>query len=242
MSIKINTLIVEDDDTNIKLLKIMLAKYCPNIKVIGTAKTTKQFIDLVFKKKPDLLLLDIHLGEQKNTLEILAEMKHLNCEIIIISSYDSFAIEALNKYNISGYLVKPIEALALKNVISQVVEEHQKEETVNDKIFENIIAISTTKSIEFVMVKDIIYLEADGKYTVFHLNNEQTKVVSKNLGEYEKILPPQIFFRIHHKYIVNLQKVVNINKSDGNYCHLTNGKSLSIAKRRQESLRKFLHL
>ena len=242
MSEKIKTLIIEDDDANIQLLNLLLKKYCSDIEVIGEAKTSKEFIDLLLKKKPDLLLLDIHLGEKQNTLEILAEIKNIDCEIVIISSYESFAVKAINKYNVSGYLVKPIDIIALKNVISQVSEKIQKQKSCKDGLSEKIIAISTTKSIEFLMIKDINYLEADGKYTVFHLSDGKTKVVSKNLGEYEKILPDQIFFRIHHKYIVNLQKVVNINKADGNYCHLIDGKSLSIAKRRQESLRKFLHL
>ena len=240
----IKTLIVEDDLTNITLLKLLLKKYCPEIEVIGEAVNSKKFIDLLFKKKPDLLLLDIHLGEKKNTLEILSEVKDLNCEIIIISSCESFAIKAINYYNIIGYIVKPVNTLELKNLITVALKkiQNKKANQISNNFSDKIIAISTTKSIEFLAIKDIMYLEADGKYTIFHLIDGKTKVVSKNLGEYEKVLPTHVFFRIHHKYIVNLQKVISINKSDGNYCHLDNGKTLSIAKRRQESLRKFLQL
>ena len=104
------------------------------------------------------------------------------------------------------------------------------------------MAIPTSTSIEFIETNDIMYLEADGKYTVFYLENNSSKMVSKNIGEYEKHLPKDLFFRIHHKYIVNLNKIKVINKSDGNYCQLKDGKSLSIAKRRQDELRKFLNL
>ena len=107
---------------------------------------------------------------------------------------------------------------------------------------EQLIAISTAKTIEFVMVRDILYLEAEGKYTLFHLTNGDSKVVSKNIGEYEKILPQQVFYRIHHKFIVNLQKVQNINKTEGSYCQLVNGISLTIPKRRHDLLRKFLNI
>lgn len=241
----IKTLIVEDDITNIKLLKLLLEKYCPEIEIVGEARNSKKFIDLFFKKQPDLLLLDIHLGESKNTLDILSEIHDFTSEIIIISSDESYAVKAINQYKVAGYIIKPINTIELKRVISNVTERinlKRTKENNTDKLSEKIIAISTTKSIEFLQIKDIIYLEADGKYTVFHLTNGKEKVVSKNLGEYEKILPHHIFFRIHHKYIVNLQKVVNINRADGNYCHLVNGKSLSIAKRRQDSLRKFLHI
>lgn len=109
-------------------------------------------------------------------------------------------------------------------------------------ISENFIALPNLNSIEFVETKNILYLEADGNYTIFHLVHSITKVVSKNIGEYEKILPTNFFFRIHHKYITNFKKVTLISKSDGYYCELTNGKTLPVAKRRQEELRKFLKL
>ena len=144
-----------------------------------------------------------------------------------------------------GYLVKPYGLIDFKRVITSTIKKIQNirdKQTYCKGLTEDLIAISTIKSIEFIKTKDILYLEADGKYTVFHLIDDIVKVVSKNLGEYEKVLPKQLFFRIHHKYIVNLCTIKNINRSDGNYCHLINGKSLSIAKRRQESLRKFLNI
>jgi two-component system LytT family response regulator len=241
----IKTLIVEDDNLNVVLLKALLDKYCPEIQVIAVAKNSEEFVDLFFNKLPELLLLDIHLGDKDNALDTLAELDDINCEIIVISSDDSHAVKAINQYRVAGYVTKPVNIIQLKRVITTAVKSIQLKRTLENSsngLSDKLVAISTTKSIEFLLVKDILYLEADGKYTVFHLVNGTTKVVSKNIGEYEKILPSQIFFRIHHKYIVNLQKVQNINKSDGSYCQLIDGKSLSIAKRRQDSLRKFLQL
>lgn len=207
----IKTLIVEDDHLNVALLTALLKKYCPEIEVIAVAKNADKFIDLYFDKRPSLILLDIHLGEEKDSLEILSDLNEINAEIIIISADESHAVRAINQYRVAW-------------------------------LSEKLIAISTSKSIEFLMIRDILYLEADGKYTNFHQLNGEIKTVSKNIGEYEKMLPTQVFFRIHHKFIVNLQKVQNINKSEGNYYHLINGISLSIAKRRHESLRKFLNI
>lgn len=240
----IKTLIVEDDVTNITLLKLLLKKYSPEIEVIGEAINTTSFLDLLFKMKPDLLLLDIHLGEKKNTLDILSDVKNLDCEIIIISSHESFAVKAINQFNITGYIIKPVNKVELKNLINVAVQKitNKKAELISNNISEKIIAVSTSKSIEFIAIKDILYLEANGKNTIFHLIGGNTQKVSKNLGEYVKILPSQFFFRIHHKYVVNLQKVIRINKTNGYNCHLENGITLPIAKRRLESLRTFLQI
>jgi two-component system LytT family response regulator len=247
MQEKFSALIVEDDNINIKLLTVLLEKFCPNIDVVGVAKNTEEFIDLLLSLKPDILLLDIDLGEDKNTLDVLNEVDNLNCEIIITSSHVDFAIKAINEYHVSGYIVKPINSITLtKSVNTAVNSILQKKAWLskesNNGVSDKILAIPTSTSIEFIETNDIMYLEADGKYTVFYLENNSSKMVSKNIGEYEKHLPKDLFFRIHHKYIVNLNKIKVINKSDGNYCQLKDGKSLSIAKRRQDELRKFLNL
>lgn len=247
MKEKFKTLIVEDDEVNIKLLKLLLEKYCPDIEVIDVAKNTNDFIDKFLKYKPDILLLDIDLGEHKNTLDILDDLEDIKSKIIITSSHKGYALKAINKYHVSGYILKPINSVKLINVINtakiNILEKRASKDVITDShAGQEIIGIPSSTSIELIDTKDILYLEADGKYTVFHMINGSSKIVSKNIGHYEALLPKHYFFRIHYKYIVNLTKVTAISRSDGNYCLLTNGKSLSIANRRNESLRKFLRL
>ena len=76
----------------------------------------------------------------------------------------------------------------------------------------------------------------------FFLKMEKTIVSSKNLGGYEKILKNKSFFRIHHRYLVNLEKVIKIDKAGGNYCILGKEKSLPVAKRKQELLIRYLKI
>lgn len=238
----IRTLIVEDDIITVKILTILLERYFKNIEIAGVAKNSEDFINLLVSKEPDLLLLDINLGEKKTTLEILKEIKDIRSEIIIITSNESYAIEAINNYQISGYIIKPVKTIALKNAISNAIKNIAiKSELKNKeyKLSEKLLAVTSSDIIELFALQDILYLEAQGKCTIFHFKDETTKLVSKNIGEYEKILKNNFFFRIHHKYIVNLNKVTTINTSDGSYCQLVNDKVLTIATRRQEALRKY---
>jgi two-component system LytT family response regulator len=242
---KIKTLIVEDDAFNVILLKKILHKYSPTIEIIAKATNSEEFVDLLFSANPDLILLDIHLGEEKNTLELLSEVSGIQAEIIIISTDESQAIKAINQYPVAGYITKPIRIVQLKKVIEKATKNIQLKRMANKStgfLSDVLIAVSTAKAIEFLKIEDILYLEADGKYTIFHLIDKKIRVVSKNIGEYEKTLPFHFFFRIHHKYIVNIRKVISINRSEGIYCLLVNGVSLSISKRKQETLRKFLNV
>ena len=66
--------------------------------------------------------------------------------------------------------------------------------------------------------------------------------VSKNIGEYDKILAPKYFFRIHKKYLINLKYIININNADGSNCELVGNLILPVAKCRKEDLVSFLNI
>lgn len=166
-------LIVEDDVVNSELLVLLLEKYCKNIVVLGVAKNTNEFIDSLLNLAPDILLLDIDLGEDKNTLDILNEVGKLDCEIIITTSHVDYAIKTINEYDVSGYILKPVKQLnIIKSIATAVAKILQKRALVHKEetsILNNkILAIPTITSIEFLETTNIVYLEADGKYTVFY--------------------------------------------------------------------------
>ena len=72
--------------------------------------------------------------------------------------------------------------------------------------------------------------------------DKSTLFVSKNIGEYEKLLSASYFFRIHKKYLINLKYIININNSDGSNCELVGKLMLPVAKRRKEDLVSFLNI
>lgn len=237
--------IVEDNPMNMEITKMLISQYYPNISIIGEATNTKELIDLFISNQADLIFLDIELGEEKNSLEILNEFQEVNAEVIITTSSKEYAIKALNDYSITSYILKPIDILKFNKAIRKVEAKIKNKKThspVYFNIAENVIAVPTLTNMEIVNIDDIYFLEADGKNTIFHLKNDMTKIVLKNIGYYENVLPKKVFFRIHHKYTININKTENLIKTDNFYCLLKNGKNLPISKRRIEELRKFLHL
>lgn len=104
------------------------------------------------------------------------------------------------------------------------------------------VAVSSLDKIELILMSDIIFCQADGKYTNFHLINGKKIMSSRNLGEYSTILDSNYFFRIHHSFILNLRHITKISKKDGYYCELSNGATLPVAIRRQDDFNKFIKL
>lgn len=245
-----SALIIDDEIENIQLLKIFIEKYCKEINIIYTGTTLDKATELCLIHKPQILFLDIKLDDSSTSFTLLENCKDINAEVIFVSSYEEYALKAIS-LNATAYLMKPVQTTELVNAVSKAIHNIETKKLFQESISKteiapsaklNIIFVPSVNKIDFVRIDEILYLEADGRYTVFHLITGITVVAVKNIGEYEKLLDQNIFFRTHHHYIININMVTNINKSQGNFCELNNGKSIPIAKRRQEQLYKFLNL
>ena len=87
--------IIEDELVNITILQQLLAKY-QNIQIIGTANTVEKARKLILETKPDLLFLDIELGD-KNGLEFYQQLKaeiDWSMQVIVYSSHTEYALNA----------------------------------------------------------------------------------------------------------------------------------------------------
>ncbi|GAA4936157.1 LytTR family DNA-binding domain-containing protein [Algibacter agarivorans] len=241
-------LIVDDEIENIDLLKVYLKKHYKSLNTVYTAGNVNEAIDQYMEHYPDILILDIELDNNTTCFQILENIPNTTAQIIFVTSHKDYAIQVINSVKTAAYLVKPVKPtdliIALDKAVSNIETNNALSNSNIDKQthYLDYIAIPSSNKIDIIHPKDIVYLQAEGRYTIFHLTNGNHKIASRNLGEYEKQLDPKLFFRIHHSYIVNLNMVININKSAGNYCELLNSKALPIAKRRQEKLHKFLKI
>lgn len=104
------------------------------------------------------------------------------------------------------------------------------------------LSIPTVEGLEMIDLKDVLYLQADNSYTIFHLTN-LTKVVStKNLGYYEEELYDDPFLRIHQSFIININKVKRYVRADNGYVILTNKVIIGVSRSRKEALLVFFKM
>jgi two-component system LytT family response regulator len=89
-----------------------------------------------------------------------------------------------------------------------------------------------------IHIHEILYLISERQYTVFYLKSGETIMTSKNLGEYEELLLPYNFFRVHHSSLINLSEVKKYIRDDGGYAVMSNGKHIDVSKRKKESFLK----
>ncbi len=232
-------ILIDDDERNLNALSEKLAKHCPEVIIIAKCDTAEKGINAIDENKPDIVFLDIEMPLM-NGFSMLQQLSYKNFELIFVTAYNHYAIQAI-KYSALDYLVKPVEIEELKQAVTRA-ELKRKQTSSNPQIellLEHFhkkerqrIAIPTLEGIQFININDIIYLEASINYTNIYLANQKF-LVSKNLKEFEDILPADIFLRIHHSYIVNKNCVEKYIRGDGGQVILNNGASLDVSKRKK---------
>jgi len=232
-------IIVDDEAKSRNTLKSSLEKYTPDIEVVADAASVVEALKKIKEFQPDLLFLDVQLPDGSG-FDILELLPNLSFKIIFVSAYDKYAIDAF-KFSAIDYLLKPVEP----DLLIKAVEKSSREDKLeslegklnvllgNRKRIEK-IALPSTNGLELVKVKNILYCQADSNYTIFHLQNNQQVMVSRSLKEYDEILTPQGFYRIHQSYLIKLSFVKKYIKGEGGSVILENGKELDVSRRRKE--------
>lgn len=248
----INAIIISEEKDTLTILKNFEEENFMIMKIIGDAFSVIDAIDLIKLKKPDVVFLDIVLKDDI-FFEMLEQLEFSIPKLVFISANENYAVKAF-KHNAIDFILKPIDfntiILAAYKVIrrTEMERSYQNQKINNINILNSInqhneyVAVSSLDKIELIPMSEIIFCQADGKYTNFFLLNGKKIMSSRNLGEYNSILDHNYFFRIHHSYIINIRHIAKISKKDGYFCELSNGTILPVAKRRQEDFNRFIKL
>lgn len=240
----INTIIIDDEQHCINSLSADLAKHCSNVQIQATCNSAKDGILAIKKFKPRLIFLDVEMPWM-NGFEMLEMLDHIDFCIIFTTAYDKFAAKAF-RISAVDYLLKPIDVNDLKIAVKKAEEKILASEgTINiQNLLHNIrqpsqqqkIAFPQREGYEFIPAENILYCSAEGAYTYIHLVGNKKFLVSKTLGDVEEMLPADIFLRIHHSVVINLQHITNFIRSDGGYIVMNSGEKLMVSKARKEAL------
>ena len=122
----ITAIIVDDEQKNVSLLTTLTREYCPQVALIGTANNAADGIKLVRDLSPELIFLDIEMPFGSG-FDMLHELPDLKSEIIFITAFDQYAVNAF-RYSATDYLLKPLLIDHLTEAVKRV-EKRIKDKT-----------------------------------------------------------------------------------------------------------------
>lgn len=245
----INSIIIDDELNNIENFQYLIERYFPDIKVLASSMNADDAIEKINQLKPDLVFLDIQMPG-KSGFEVLKAFQKVFFEVIFITAYDKYGIEAI-KFSALDYLLKPVIIDELKVAVekakTRISEKKQNlkienllEFIRNDRKEHPKIALPALTEIIYVNTNEIIHCEADNNYTMFFLESGEKILVCKSLKEYSDMLKPFGFIRTHQSHLVNIQFVRSFLKEDGGKLLLRNQLKIPISRQNRNDVKKAL--
>jgi two-component system LytT family response regulator len=238
--------IVDDELSGIEVLEYALKRHCPEIEIMQTFSSSVDALEKIPNIAPDVLFVDVEMP-QLNGFELVEQLASLNMQVIFTTAYNEFALKAF-RVSALDYLLKPVDVDELKAAVSKLKSfnktDNQAMEALMDYIKSqkqlNKISISTEKGIHFIDTVEVLYCLSTGPYTVFYLKGGQELVCSKSIGEYEKMLEDKGFYRIHNSSLINVEHLKRFVRTDGGYVEMSDGKTLTVSRRKKDEFLSYL--
>jgi two-component system, LytTR family, response regulator len=240
---ELRVMVVDDEAPARALLVEFLADY-PQFTLVAECANGYEAVRVYADRKPDLVFLDIQMPKLDGfeTLELLEPKP----KVVFVTAYDEYALRAFEVHAID-YLLKPYSAARFAEVIAHAERMVRRDES------QAISALATSRSplqriafrdgaaIEVVPVQRIDYIEAQDDYV--HVYAKGRKYVKQQtLTEFERLLDPTRFVRIHRSYVIHLESLQKVEPyaKDSRVVILRDGARIPVSRAGFERLREIL--
>lgn len=251
----IKALIIDDEESAVNVVSLLLKKHVPEIDSITTAIGSQQGLYAINQIQPDLVFLDIEMPMMSG-FELLEKFPDYSFDVIFITAYDHYAIKAI-RFSALDYLLKPIDTDELKTAVQRFmarrIQAREKIKSAKDhqsrysNLLHNLkteepgdyrLAIATTEGTHFYQPAEIIRCEADGNYTKFFLTNKKPVIASRTLKEFDEILSGQQFIRVHRAHLVNKRYIRSF--TNDHELQMSDDATVEVSRRRWEDVKRML--
>ncbi|QXP65305.1 response regulator transcription factor [Polaribacter sp. HaHaR_3_91] len=245
---ELTAILVDDMPVALEMLATDITNNHPEIKIIGKAKSVVEAAKLLRKQQPEILFLDIMLGDGTG-FDILEIFPDLKSKIIFVTASDAFAIKAF-KFAAIDYILKPYSnedlAVSIEKAQSQIQPDKEQLHVLQEAVTApnnkpNKISLHTSEKIIVVNIEDIIRCKSDNNYTTFYFKDNSKILVSKTLKYYADMLKEVGFLRVHQSHLVNTTFIKEFIKSDGGYLMLSDGSNIPVSVRKRTEVLEVLN-
>ena len=239
----VNAIIVDDEEVCRSTLRSVINRSFKEINLLRECTSAHEALEAIIQLKPDLVFLDVEMPG-KSGLDLLKDLKEISFEIIFTTAHAQYAINAI-KASALDFLLKPVGRDDLQEALERY-KTRKASHDVNKQIEvlvqhyrnsrEKMLVIPTLAGLEFIKIDDIVRLQSDVNYTIFHLVNSKF-IASKTLKTFEEILVPLGFFRIHQSHLVNMMHIKRFSKGDSTLM-MADDSIVDVARQRKEEFLK----
>lgn len=243
----IKAILIDDEPDALEMLEWQLKQYCRQVQIVALCTSVDEGIAAIHQHAPQLVFLDIEMPH-KSGFEVIKAFPDPSFEIIFITAYNQFALQAF-KAAALDYLLKPVDAEdlvksiarfekkqlhhSLKQQLEQLLQEYKPARPAIERI-----SLPTADGIFFVSPQEIMRAEASGNYVTVYFTDNKKLLLAKTLKDIEELLQGHTFIRIHQSHLVNIDHISKYSKSDGGIVFMKDGSKLPVSRQRKDELTK----
>jgi two-component system LytT family response regulator len=234
-------LIVDDEKHSRHVMSLLLARYCPEIKVMAQCANAAEALVAISTHQPELVFLDIEMPGI-NGFTMLEKCDDRNFDVIFTTAYNEYAIQAI-RHSALDYLLKPVDKDELIKAVARVRKNKRlmASERV-DKLLQMLnmkktieqVALPTMEGLVMINTDDIVYCESDSAYTNFIFTDGKKILSAKTLKEVEDVLVTKNFYRVHNSFLINLRYIKKYIKGAGGEVVMINGSHIPISRTKKQ--------
>ncbi|WP_138432899.1 LytR/AlgR family response regulator transcription factor [Winogradskyella algicola] len=207
-----NCIIIDDEAT----ARAIINQLCSNVdglNVLEEFPNAIQAIKYLNQNDVDLIFLDIHMPDFTG-FDFIETIKNPP-KIVLTTSDSNFAIQAFEYDCIVDYLVKPITPERFKKAIQKaeaIANTPKKTKKPADDVETssgNDLYVNIDRRLIKIDIPSIYLVEAKGDYIQIKTETKNYTVHS-TLKKIEEKLPDNLFLKIHRSYVINVDKIIDI--------------------------------
>lgn len=231
----ISCVIIDNEQNCVDTLSAMLkSKFAETVSIVGSTNDSRKAASLIAEVSPNIVFMDVEMPHVTG-IQLMHSFAQRNFAVIFTTAHDKYALEAL-KTEAIDYLLKPISISELGEAIEKASQRLLLMNGGANKKVNNIpqrLLLPEKNGLFAANISDIIRIESNSNYSNFFIAGRQKIVVAKTLKEYEEILIPCNFFRIHNSHLINLAYVEYFHSGLEDYVILKNGENIEVSRRRK---------
>ncbi len=243
MTLHARAVLADDERLMRDQLRARLAEAWPELELVAEAKNGVEAVALVAEHRPDIVFLDIRMpgltgveaAKQIAQMEIGAD--ELLPEIVFITAYDQYAVEAFQQ-GVADYVLKPAErerlAVTVERLQKRLAQRSSGHEDASDgatvaplqqllhKLSAQMnpggapkylqwIQASVGAAIQMVPVEEVLFFVSDEKYTRVQTPTVEA-LIRKPIKELVDELDPEVFWQIHRSTLVNVKAIASVTR------------------------------
>ena len=217
--------VVDDEPLALGLMESYVLK-TPGLELVGKYPNAVRAFQALQKTPVDLLFLDIQMPDLSG-LDLSRMIDNARTRIVFTTAFSEYALEGY-KVNALDYLLKPISYPDFVAAVSRAQRWYEGQKPGDDEVLSKSNEATASQDIapsgSYIFVKsdyklrridfsDILYIEGLKDYVKIYLESQSRPVVSlSSMHLMEETLPSSQFFRVHRSYIVNMDKVRELER------------------------------